>query len=69
LIKVSRKCKKRIDGFSDEARLCLQRYDWPGNVRELENAIERAVVLGSGWAPARSSLSTKNKAALKGCST
>jgi len=48
LIKVSRKCKKRIDGFSDEARLCLQRYDWPGNVRELENAIERAVVLGSG---------------------
>jgi len=23
------------------------RYDWPGNVRELENAIERAVVLGS----------------------
>ena len=23
------------------------RYEWPGNVRELENAIERAVVLGS----------------------
>ena len=22
-------------------------YDWPGNVRELENAVERAVVLGS----------------------
>jgi DNA-binding NtrC family response regulator len=22
-------------------------YDWPGNVRELENAIERAVVLGT----------------------
>jgi Nif-specific regulatory protein len=22
-------------------------YDWPGNVRELENAMERAVVLGS----------------------
>ena len=48
LIKLSRKCKTRISGFSDEARLCLQRYDWPGNVRELENAIERAVVLGSG---------------------
>jgi transcriptional regulator with GAF, ATPase, and Fis domain len=25
----------------------LRRHDWPGNVRELENAIERAVVLGS----------------------
>jgi transcriptional regulator with GAF, ATPase, and Fis domain len=48
LVKVSRKCKTRISGFSDEARACLQRYDWPGNVRELENAIERAVVLGSG---------------------
>jgi two-component system response regulator HydG len=23
-------------------------YEWPGNVRELENAIERALVLGSG---------------------
>jgi DNA-binding NtrC family response regulator len=22
-------------------------YDWPGNVRELENAVERALVLGS----------------------
>jgi two-component system response regulator HydG len=26
----------------------LVAYDWPGNVRELENAIERAVALGSG---------------------
>ena len=25
----------------------LMAYDWPGNVRELENAIERAVALGS----------------------
>jgi DNA-binding NtrC family response regulator len=33
--------------LTEEARSCLVRYDWPGNVRELENAIERAVVLGS----------------------
>ncbi len=26
----------------------LMAYDWPGNVRELENALERAVALGSG---------------------
>jgi len=26
----------------------LMAYDWPGNVRELENAVERAVALGSG---------------------
>ena len=32
---------------SAEARACLMNYDWPGNVRELENAVERAVVLGS----------------------
>jgi Nif-specific regulatory protein len=25
----------------------LQSHSWPGNVRELENAIERAVVLGT----------------------
>ena len=41
------KVKRRVSGISPEARACLIRYDWPGNVRELENAIERAVVLGS----------------------
>ena len=41
------KVKRRVAGISPEARGCLIRYDWPGNVRELENAIERAVVLGS----------------------
>jgi DNA-binding NtrC family response regulator len=41
------KVKRRVAGICPEARTCLMRYDWPGNVRELENAIERAVVLGS----------------------
>jgi transcriptional regulator with GAF, ATPase, and Fis domain len=40
--------KARISGISPEARALLLRYDWPGNVRELANAIERAVVLGTG---------------------
>ena len=34
--------------ISPEARAYLVNYDWPGNVRELGNAMERAVVLGSG---------------------
>jgi DNA-binding NtrC family response regulator len=36
-----------VNGFTPAALACLSKYDWPGNVRELENAIERAVVLGS----------------------
>jgi Nif-specific regulatory protein len=43
----SKKCKRKVSGISPEARQLLMAYDWPGNVRELENAIERAVVLGS----------------------
>jgi Nif-specific regulatory protein len=39
--------KRHVRGVSPEARACLVNYEWPGNVRELENAIERAVVLGS----------------------
>ena len=45
--KYGAKCNRRLQGFSAEARACLTAYDWPGNVRELENAIERAVVLGT----------------------
>jgi Nif-specific regulatory protein len=45
--KYSKKCKPHAMGVSTAARSLLMHYDWPGNVRELENAIERAVVLGS----------------------
>jgi two-component system response regulator HydG len=34
--------------ISQDAMARLIAYDWPGNVRELENAIERAVALGTG---------------------
>ena len=44
----SRVNRKNIIGFTEEARLALMQYGWPGNVRELRNAIERAVILGSG---------------------
>jgi transcriptional regulator with GAF, ATPase, and Fis domain len=45
--KASRKCGMRVKPLSSEALACLLHYDWPGNVRELENALERALVLGS----------------------
>ncbi len=45
--KASRKCGIRAKPLSSEALGCLMHYDWPGNVRELENALERALVLGS----------------------
>ena len=45
--KYAKACKRTVNGISPAARALLQSYEWPGNVRELENAIERAVVLGS----------------------
>ena len=37
-----------VRSVSEEAMSRLLAYDWPGNVRELENAVERAVALGTG---------------------
>ena len=45
--KYGAKCNRKLVGISPDARACLTAYDWPGNVRELENAIERAIVLGT----------------------
>jgi transcriptional regulator with GAF, ATPase, and Fis domain len=45
--KLTAKCKLRPKQISPEAMASLSHYDWPGNVRELENAMERALVLGS----------------------
>jgi DNA-binding NtrC family response regulator len=45
--KYSQAMGKLIKCISPEAMDILVRYDWHGNVRELENAIERAMVVGS----------------------
>jgi DNA-binding NtrC family response regulator len=34
--------------IAEDAMSRLMAWDWPGNVRELENAIERAIAMGSG---------------------
>jgi DNA-binding NtrC family response regulator len=39
---------RRSMRFSPAALEALRRYPWPGNVRELQNAVERAVVIGTG---------------------
>jgi DNA-binding NtrC family response regulator len=39
---------KEMTGISDNALAILINRNWRGNIRELENAIERAVLLGSG---------------------
>jgi len=40
-------CNRNVTAISREAMAFLTQYDWPGNIRELENAMERAVVVGS----------------------
>jgi Nif-specific regulatory protein len=45
--KFARRSSRPVHGLSPAALDLLLRHDWPGNVRELENAIERAIVMGS----------------------
>jgi len=47
-LKFGEQCGRPTSSITPEAEAYLAHYEWPGNIRELENAIERAVVLGSG---------------------
>jgi transcriptional regulator with GAF, ATPase, and Fis domain len=47
VVRNAKRGNRIVKGISPEARACLMQYDWPGNIRELENAMERAVVIGS----------------------
>lgn len=49
LQRFARKYKKDIRSISSVALRKLKEYHWPGNVRELQHAIERAVILASGF--------------------
>lgn len=54
------RCGKSIDTLEDGVVALLQAYHWPGNVRELENTIERAVVLTTGSAIGRESVTVES---------
>jgi transcriptional regulator with GAF, ATPase, and Fis domain len=45
--KYAKRSKVKPKPVSREAMAALLNYEWPGNVRELENAIERALVMGT----------------------
>ncbi len=45
LLEFAKSSGRKLEGFSPEARIALQRHSWPGNLRELRNCIERAVIL------------------------
>ncbi len=47
VIRYAKHCNRNVTAISREAMALLTQYDWPGNIRELENAMERAVVVGS----------------------
>ncbi len=47
LQKYSTQMGRPFECFSDEALDKIKSYSWPGNVRELENAVERAIVVGT----------------------
>jgi DNA-binding NtrC family response regulator len=48
--------RKKLDRFEPAALKALLEHSWPGNVRELEHVVERAVLMASGAAIARSDL-------------
>lgn len=40
--------QKNVTSVAPEVACLFEEYNWPGNIRELRNAVEKAVLLGSG---------------------
>ncbi|CAL2102981.1 ATPase AAA [Tenacibaculum sp. 190130A14a] len=45
LKKLTKKYRKTITHFSNEAISAMKGYHWPGNIREIEHIVERAVII------------------------
>lgn len=48
LAKAAAQLRRRVTGFSPDARNAIEHYPWPGNVREMENKIRGAVIMAEG---------------------
>ena len=59
------RCGKSIDTVAPDVPRLLDEHDWPGNVRELENTIERAVVLTTGSALTRETVTIEHARAVR----
>jgi NtrC-family two-component system response regulator AlgB len=44
----AKQCGRPVEKFTEDAEAAIRFYSWPGNLRELRNAIERAVIMGTG---------------------
>lgn len=44
----TRRYRKSLDGFEEDALRTLLAHPWPGNVRELSHVVERAVLMAAG---------------------
>jgi len=44
LQELNRRFGSEVQGFTEQALVCLIRYEWPGNVRELKNLVEAVMV-------------------------
>ncbi|MBU0995177.1 MAG: sigma-54 dependent transcriptional regulator [Proteobacteria bacterium] len=40
---------KPVQTIAPDVMQCLQNYTWPGNIRELINAVERSVIIATGY--------------------
>jgi DNA-binding NtrC family response regulator len=63
-----------VQGVTEEALDCMERYSWPGNVRELRNVVERIVILNAQadvirmeHLPQELRLGAKSSQAVQGC--
>mgnify|MGYP001556143356 FL=1 len=53
--------RRRLIGFSADARLAMSQWHWPGNVRELKNRVQRAIVMGDGGPISRQDLGLERR--------